>query len=328
LQMGNFRELTGLSNLEAAKSEIADLKVKTTAAGVRRFRAFYRGDHARTVEVARFWGLRKRSVLTEVLSDVVVVIELESDPDAVKELGKIRRGARPGAVLLKHFGDVPRSDLMTLHPGAAPAMKRTDQLLLGVPAVAGGFPIIMQLIPALTVIFAVLAAYLGIEKDGELTDDALKRALASLSLFVGLGTFLMRQRLKFDRQRLFYQKKLAETVYYHTVANNEGVIAGLVAEAEEQDWKEAILAYAMLLKEGPATKLALDACIEALLRQEFKIEIDFEMGDALAKLERLGLVTAEGDVLSALPLESALEQLRTNWIGLFNMVSPAQARSA
>jgi hypothetical protein len=198
---------------------------------------------------------------------------------------------------------------------------------LGVPAIAGGVPLLTQIVPALGVIFTALAAYLGFE-GGELTEDALKRTLASLSLLVGLGTFLMRQRLKFDRQRLFYQKRLTETVYYHTIANNTGVIANLVAAAEEQECKEAMLGYALLLDRGPMSKAQLDAAAEAFIRKRFDVRFDFEVADAVSKLERLRLVEQRGDQLHAVSASEATRRLDETWDSTFSADIPAVARSA
>ena len=320
LATGSFHEFNAADVMAAASvGNLQDLKVRTTDAGVRRIRFFARGARPAVLDVRRFWGLHRRKVSSEILDDVVIVIELprEAGETELRALARLRRGVRPGAILLKHFGDVPRTDLVTLHPGAAPAMKRRDQLILGVPAIAGGVPLLTQIGPALTVIFAVVAGVLGFE-GGHLTEDTLKRALAALSGLVALGAFFMRQRLKFDRQRLFYQKQLADTVYFHTIANNSGVIDGLVGAAEEQDVKEAMLAYHLLLANGPMSKDALDTAAETFLRDRFAMDVDFEIGDAIAKLARLRLVSLEGDTLTAAPTDEALQRLDEAWDAYFN----------
>jgi Protein of unknown function (DUF3754) len=320
LTMANFREFPAADMIAAADvGNLQDLKVRTTDAGVSRIRFFARGARPAKLDIRRFWGLHRKKVDSEILDDVLIVIELARDAtnSGAKALARIRRGARPGSILLKHFGDVPRTDLVTLHPGAAPTMKRRDQLILGVPAIAGGVPLLTQLGPALVVIFAVIAALFGFEGT-RLTDDALKRALAALSGLVALGAFLMRQRLKFDRQKLFYQKQLADTVYFHTIANNVGVIDGLVGAAEDQDAKEAMLAYHALLSGGALTKEALDKAVEAFLREAFGMDVDFEIGDALTKLERLKLVAREGDLFRAVPTAEALARLDEAWDGYFS----------
>jgi hypothetical protein len=101
------------------------------------------------------------------------------------------------------------------------------------------------------------------------------------------------------------------------VANNAGVIDGLVSAAEEQDVKEALLAYHTLLTQGAMTKDALDSAVELFLRERFGMEVDFEIGDALAKLERLKLVTNNGDTLAAVGTDDALARLDEAWDGYF-----------
>jgi hypothetical protein len=319
LATASFHEIANGDVIAAAAiGNNQDLIVRAREDGLRRVRFFVRGARPASIEVRRFWGLHRREVASEIFDDVLIVIELPRENGAWNEkpANKYRGGPRAGTILLKHFGDVPRADLMTLHPGASPAMKRRDQLILGVPAVAGGVPLLTQLGTALPIIFAVIAGVLGFE-GGALTESNLKRALAALSGFVALGTFLMRQRLKFDRQRLFYQKQLADTVYFHTVANNAGVIHGLIGAAEEQDVKEAMLAWHALATSGPLTRETLDKHVEAFLRERFGREVDFEIGDALGKLERLKLVTRNGDLLTAVSSAEALTRLDEAWDSYF-----------
>lgn len=320
LARGNFQEISGAALLETTDVDtLNDVRVRMKQDGIAAIRFFTRGSAPEKVTARRFWGLVKREVATEVFDDVVVVVALKGadalDKGEARAFTRLRRGARPGAILIKHFGAVPRVDLPSLHPGATPTMKTTDRVVLGVPAIAGGAPLLLQLANALPVIFAVIAAYFGVQ--GAVTNDALQRALAALSGVVALGAFLMRQRLKFDRQRLVYQRRLAETVYFHTVANNAGVLDGLVGAAEAQDVKEAILAWRTLRALGPQAKAALDAACEATLRDTFGLDIDFEIGDALGKLQRYGLVRETDGVLIACSADEALAGLDKAWDAAF-----------
>jgi hypothetical protein len=319
LRMANFSEKSAADLMPGVDAEaLQDVRVKTSEAGIRRIRFFVRGGRPETRTGKRFF-LLKKSVETEIFDDVLLVIELKGDGEyGLKEaraFDRMRRGARPGAVLLKHFGSVPKAELMGLHPGSTTAMKNSDQLILGVPAIAGGIPLLTQLWNAVLVISALVAAWFGVE--GQVTDSDMKRALAALSGIVALGAFLMRQRLKYNAKRLAYQKKLADTVYFHTLANNAGVIDGLVGEAEEQDLKEAVLAWWALRAGGPMERAALDAACETVLRDAFDLSLDFEIGDALAKLERLGLIEDEGAARKAVDADVALARLDAAWDGYF-----------
>jgi len=255
------------------------------------------------------------------MNDVVVLVGFKSDDEIGREdrraFANMRRGVRTGAALVKHFRNVATPELVTLHPGAKPSMRPRDQVFLAAPAVATGVPVLLNLWPALTVIFAVLAAYFGAQ--GVIEENELKRALAAMSGLVAVGAFVMRQRLKYEAQTLRYQKQLADTVYFRNLANNAGVLDLLVGAGEDQDAKEAFLAYFVLRRENRAlAKGEIDNFAEAFLRERFALQVDFEIQDALAKLERLGLVTREGEAYAALAPGDALARLDAAWDGLFS----------
>jgi hypothetical protein len=253
---------------------------------------------------------------------VVVLVGFKAEDEAAaredrKAFKHLRRGVRQGAALVKHFRSVASPELVTLHPGARPSMRPRDQAMLAGPAVVAGVPVLLNLWPALTVIFAVLAAYFGAQ--GIIEESELKRALAAVSGLVAVGAFIMRQRLKYEAQTLRYQKQLADTVYFRNIANNSGVLDLLIGAGEEQDAKEAFLAYSILRREArPLAKAEIDNFCEAFLRERFALEIDFEIHDALGKLERLGLVAHEGETYSAVPPSDALAKLDVAWDGLFS----------
>ena len=57
----------------------------------------------------------------------------------------------------------------------------------------------------------------------------------------------MRQRLKYERLSLKYQKQVSDHVYFRNISNNSGIFDYIVGAAEEQECKEAFLAYYFLL---------------------------------------------------------------------------------
>jgi hypothetical protein len=300
---------------------LTGLSIKPSMAGIRRIRYFARGARPEQIVKKSWFGLRKRVIDAQVMNDVVVLVGFKADDEIVRAdrraFASMRRGVRTGATLVKHFRSVANAELVTLHPGAKPSMLRRDQFLLAAPAIATGVPVLLNLWPALTVIFAVLAAYFGAQ--GVIEDSELKRALAAMSGLVAVGAFVMRQRLKYEAQTLRYQKQLADTVYFRNLANNAGVLDLLIGAGEEQDAKEAILAYGMLRRaQKPLAKAEIDNFSEAFLHERFGLEIDFEIQDALGKLERLGVVMREGDTYSALPPSDALARLDAAWDSVFN----------
>lgn len=323
LGRANFVEIDPdtVQTREATKL-ITGLSIKPSQAGIRRVRFFARGARPDRVVLRRWFGLRRQEVDVQSMDDVVVLVGFKAEDEALqradrKALQRMRRGVRQGAALVKHFRNVAAPEMVTLHPGATPSMRPRDQVMLAGPAVVAGTPVLLNLWPALTVIFAVLAAYFGAQ--GAIEESELKRALAAVSGLVAVGAFVMRQRLKYEAQTLRYQKQLADTVYFRNLANNAGVLDLLIGAGEEQDVKEAFLAYGVLLRESrPMAKAEIDRAAETLLREQFGLEIDFEIHDALGKLERLGLVSRDGDAYSVATPDDALARLDAAWDGLFS----------
>ena len=322
LMRANFVEIDPdtVQSRDATK-RLTGLSIKPSAAGTRRVRFFARGSHNEKIELKRWFGLKREQIDVQTMNDVVVLVGFKAEDEAAaadrKALRQMRRGVRQGAALVKHFRSVATPELVTLHPGAKPSMRPRDQAMLAGPAVVAGVPVLLNLWPALTVIFAVLAAYFGAQ--GVIEESELKRALAAVSGLVAVGAFVMRQRLKYEAQTLRYQKQLADTVYFRNIANNAGVLDLLVGAGEEQDSKEAFLAYAILRREArPLAKAEIDNFCETFLREQLGLEIDFEIQDALNKLERLGLVAHEGEAYTAIAPTDALTKLDAAWDGLFN----------
>ena len=194
-------------------------------------------------------------------------------------------------------------------------MSLADQLTLAVPAIVGGVPILIKLASTMTVLFLVAGFYLGLT--GTIHHNDLEKALAALSGLFALGAFILRQWGNFHRQSLVHQKELTDNIYYRNVNNNSGIFNYIIGEAEEQDWKEALLAYYVLLTAAaPLTREALGARVEELLARAFGVAADFEIDDALARLKGLDLVT-DGGGLSAVPLADALARLDKEWQQFF-----------
>jgi hypothetical protein len=317
LHGANFIEVPH-DEIERAHREhgIVRINIKTPLDDYREVRFFRRGYHHETVEIPKWLGFRKRSAEFGVYDDVVLVVAMKgAGAESGRKPGR-KPKVRSGAVLLKYFRNIASADLNALFPDVRVVMGLRDRLILGVPALIGGIPILLKLASTLTVLFLVAGFYLGLSS--AVKDDEMAGALAAVSGLVALGGFMVTQWVRFQRQSLMHQKILSDNVYYRNVNNNAGIFDYIIGEAEEQECKEAVLAYYFLLgPNGEPTEDALDRRIETWLRQTFGGEIDFECDDALAKLGRLGLLRRDGERLSVLPLDEALVQLDRIWDNFF-----------
>jgi hypothetical protein len=299
------------------------VKIKAPVEDYRDVRMFRRGHHTETIEIPVWFGLRRRPLEVMVYDDVVMMVATKPDgttrADARKALVSARPGGqkiRGGAVLFKYFRHMARADLKALFPNVRVVMSLSDHLTLGVGALVGGVPILIKLASTLTVLFIVAGFYLGLS--GAIRDNDVEQALAALSGLLALGAFALRQWGNFHRQSLIHQKQLTDNIYYRNVNNNSGIFNYIIGEAEEQDWKEALLAYySLLTADAPLAREALYPRVEELLARVFRISADFEIDDALARLRRLDLLGETDGRLSVLPLPDALARLDKEWNDFF-----------
>lgn len=317
LSEANFVEISH-DEIERAFAEHALVRVKLKApiSDYRDVRMFRRGTHQETIEIPVLYGLRRRSQEIEVYDDIVLMVATKPDePNKKKRKAAAWRGRnkiRGGAVLFKYFRHIARFDLEALLPNVRVVMGVREQLTLGVPALLGGVPILLKLASTLTVLFIVAGFYLGLS--GTVHDNDTEQALAALSGLFALGAFVLRQWGNFHRQSLIHQKQVTDNIYFRNVNNNSGIFNYLIGEAEDQDWKEAVLAYGgLLLASVPLSRAALGSHIEELLQQMFGLGRAFNVDEALIRLREFGLVTGSDEALSALPLPDAIAQLKRVW---------------
>jgi hypothetical protein len=228
---------------------------------------------------------------------------------ARKKLHKLRKhfpaGASTEHVYLKIFKNIPRYDVEMLFPNIRVKMKYRDKLQLGGSALLG------TLTWALGTATKLLVAV------------ALSPVMLALALLSGLGGILYAQIRNIFITRDRYRMQLAQSLYFQNLANNQGALALIVDEAEEEDVKEEVLLYTHLIDRPiPATGLDdLDRQIEAFLNEKFGIQVNFDFHDALERLLACGLVTrAPSGEFHAMPLAEANDHLYRRWCALAEAV--------
>ncbi|KAK4587661.1 hypothetical protein RGQ29_018891 [Quercus rubra] len=120
-----------------------------------------------------------------------------------------------------------------------------------------------------------------------------------------------------------YQLLVNKTLYEKTLASGFGSVHFLLDASEQQQYKEAILAYAILLKaeNGQVTchRRVGEKC-ERFMYDAFKIKVEMPIDKAINTLLRLGLVTETpidgSNRLQAVPCPKAYEALKELWNSL------------
>jgi hypothetical protein len=260
-------------------------------------RVYVRGDSKipRVVRTLRT-RFRKETVVYNGYQRLVVAIKFRP----VKHLGDY---VRSDVLYLRMFKDVPHVDMEMHLPeqGTKVRMRLIDKAQIASP-LAVGLPTMAIKLMGMS-LFALSTLNLG--------------ALMLAPLSAGVNSFFGFQRAK---QRHLH--RMIRHLYYLTLANNASVINRLIDSAEEEETKEALLAYFMLWQGAddsqPWDQTRLDAHVEAFLRERAGVNIDFEIGDALHKLHRLGLIHCGPDgQITALPIADALSTLDQQWDNYF-----------
>ena len=325
LKQANFEELDRQAFTGPPRSHPhLEVQTRTPHHQYETARIFYRG--VREDRMSRRRLLRKREWREDVLDDVVIFVRFRQS-EHLQERRHLPGDARPGSILVKSFRNVARNELPMLLPGVEVVMSRKDAILIGGPALLGGIPVALNILPALSVMLVLVGALLGIS--GTVKQHDMMKAIGALSALVGAGAFMFRQYASYSFRKLRYQKRLADNVYFRNVNNETGVFDTLIGAAEDQEIKEVILAYHALLVHGPvATSAELDRRIEAWLERSMGISVDFEVDDALAKLRRLGFLAQDGDRMAVPGLSAALSGLDTLWDRLYDFQDRKQAAGA
>jgi len=297
LEQANYEPVTE-DDLAAALQEASLFKVRLQV-DFSRFKEvllYSRGQSQRTETLKLLWGLYRKKVTFTHYDNVALYLKVPPE-----------EGEQGEHVYLKLFENVPKADIEMLFPETQVRMRAIDKLLIGVPAlVGGGIMLTTKLGATLLLVGSLLGFWLGMHAQPVTLDKA-----ALLALLAGMGTlagFIWKQVKNFRTRKLTFVQALTRNLYFKNVANNASVIFQLVDEAEEEECKEALLAYYFLLAAGePLPAKTLDEQIEHWFLQRWQYRLDFEISDALAKLERLGLARRDNDTgWQACPLEQAL----------------------
>ena len=197
-------------------------------------------------------------------------------------------------------------------------MKPIDKVIIAVPAAVGGaIMLVTKLGTTLLLSGALIGFWLGMRSEPIESNQANLLALA-----VGFGTFgafLWKQFSNFKNRKISFMKTLADNLYFKNLDNNMGVFHRLIDAAEEEECKEAMLAYYFLLTaDKPLNADELDQHVESWFKSSLNHTLDFEVDDALQKLVTLGLVSFKSNSYQAAPLNQARTSLDQQWDNYFD----------
>lgn len=281
LERANFRQLSQ-AEIESAIGNASEMGVRlhVDLDQFQRLAIFARG--AAMVNFRKFQWAKLRYVEFEIpiYQRLVVVFQKRDEEQTVD------------TAYMRLFKNVPHADVDMTLPGGTVHISMLDRGKIILPTISGlGITVLKILKGAVILAFAGIAGLLAIA------------GLVAGAIGSGMKSFNGYWKTKNK-----YELSLTRNLYYQNLDNNEGVLYRLGAEAEAQELRETLLAYFVLWNAQESCSPGRLAAKAEQLMSRVGVAVDFEVGDAVAKLERLGLCKSDANgVCRAVTLDEAVD---------------------
>ena len=211
-------------------------------------------------------------------------------------------------IFMRQFRDIPCSDLEMLFPNSTLRFTLLDKIKLTAAGGAGTVGGIMAFLSKLALAVKPLTILIAV---------------------IGFGGVLGRQVSSVLNQQNHYKMVLSRSLYTHSLDINVGVIATLLDQALDEDIKESVLAYFVLISvEEQALEITqIKSLAEDFLQRHFNVSINFEVTDALSKLKKDGLVVKKGEGYEAISVDETSAKLESHWYDLYSATESLAAAS-
>ena len=265
---------------------------------------FKLGESSQPETRTSLFGLKKEEFTVEAFDRVIQVLQYH-DEDWFKDNKRMKHypGEVAAGLHLRLFKTVPKLDLETIFPNTSPEMRHIDKVKIFAPLFGGLFTLLFKFGPLL------------------LGGNAGNTSISIIGgICVAFGTYILKSYMSYQKTRDKYQSQISSNLYFKGQANNAAVLNMVIDMAEEQEVKEALLAYTFLLIDQKTHDYeSLDIRIEQWLLDTFDVEVGFEIEDAIRKLGDMKLLLKKDDgSLSVLPIKESLEILDNYWDQIYS----------
>ncbi|CAN1126610.1 hypothetical protein LINPERPRIM_LOCUS5872 [Linum perenne] len=202
--------------------------------------------------------LSKTTIQEPTFDRIIVVYRLASTK------AKVERG-----VYVKHFKNIPMADMEIVLPEKRnPGLTPMDWVTFLVSAVVGLVAVISSIESPkdLWVMFAVLSTVIG---------------------------YCAKTYFTYQQNLAAYQNLITQSMYDKQLDSGKGTLLHLCDDVIQQEVKEVIISFFILMEQGKATREDLDLRCEELLNEEFGESCNFDVDDAVEKLEKLGIIARD-----------------------------------
>ncbi|XP_062204102.1 uncharacterized protein LOC133906263 [Phragmites australis] len=192
-------------------------------------------------------------------------------------------------IFVKHFKSIPMADMEIVLPEKKnPTLTPMDWVKFLISAVIGLVTLVGSLEMPKADVWVVIAILSGV-----------------------IG-YCAKIYFTFQQNMSIYQNLITKSMYDKQLDSGKGTLLHLCDDVIQQEVKEVIICYYILMEQGKATVQDLDLRCEELIKEEFGAECNFDVHDAVKKLEKLGIVHRDsiGRIL-CVPLKRANEIIGT-----------------
>ncbi|GMH06888.1 hypothetical protein Nepgr_008728 [Nepenthes gracilis] len=171
---------------------------------------------------------------------------------------------------VKHFKNIPMADMEIVLPEKKnPGLTPMDWVKFLISAVVG--------------LFAVFSSL-------QMPKGDMWVVVAILSTLIG---YCAKTYFTFQQNLAVYQNLITRSMYDKQLDSGKGTLLHLCDDVIQQEVKEVIVSFFILMEQGKATRQDLDLRCEELIKEEFGESCNFDVDDAVQKLERLGIVSRD-----------------------------------
>ena len=308
---GNFEKVSK-ENLNAAmeKEGIFPVSCQIDFDCFDYYEIYYQGSSTAKEEIKTWNPFKKKEVEFKLYDRIVFFFKVKNEEFFHSNKKNTKPGI-PGKIYIKFFRNIPESDLEMIFPNPKPEMKFIHKMQIFLPLLAG---------------FGVLIQKTIIEPAFNSASNPLQEGLSIglVAFLIVLGGYVLRTFLGYKNVVQSFLGEIAKSLYFKDKGNNQGVFTMLIDSAEEQECKEAMMAYYFLLNSNnKMSEETLDNVIEEWMEKKHKTKIDFEVDDAIKKLEKMDLMSRDTNgILTVLNLNEALSHMDYIWDNYFEYNKP------
>jgi len=310
---GNF-ETVSKENLNAAmeKEGIFPVSCQIDFDCFDYYEIYYQGSSTAKEEIKTWNPFKKKEFEFNLYDRIVFFFKVKNEEFFHTNKIKTEPGI-PGKIYIKFFRNIPESDLEMIFPNPKPEMKFIHKMQIFLPLLAG-FGVLIQK--------TIIGPHFG--SDPNLLEEGSLLSYPVIALLIVLGGYVLRTFLGYKNVVQSFLGEIAKSLYFKDKGNNQGVFTMLIDSAEEEECKEAMIAYYFLLNSNKEmSEETLDKAIEEWLEKKHKTKIDFEVDDAISKLEEKDLLSRDKNgILTVISLDEALNRLDYIWDNYFEYNKP------